>query len=254
MKNRIMFVVIVSLILIAQLSAIENTDYYGNRNFRSLLYPLPIPTLFGVNYNLIDPVASEKGETPIAPFINFEFGRFYNIKRSYSFQIRPSLQLYDPLEPIKDTITGERDEILAFTPCLHAFINHRWHLMKDVTSYEDLNGIILGAGLGGYAVTDKQDNYIFGPAINLKVTGWWFTKFRGVFEIDLSAGLIDQKEKNTDTRNLLHIIEIAFGQTVKDSAGNELTAVSLINKKATNIGVTLGLWAPLDWSWLFPED
>lgn len=254
MKNKIMFVVIASFVLIAQLIAIENTDYYGNRNFRSLLYPLPLPTLFGVNYNLLDPVASEKGETPIAPFVTFEFGRFYNIKRSYSFQLRPSLQLYDPLEPIIDTITGERDEILPFTPCLHAFINHRWHLMKDVTSYEDLNGIILGVGLGGYAVTGARDNYIFGPAINLKLTGWWFTKLRGVFEIDMTVGFIDEKEKPTNTRNLLDIIKIAFGQTITNSAGDTLTAAPIINKKATNIGVTLGFWTPLDWSWLFPED
>ena len=244
MKNKILLVVIVLTILIGQLMAEDGSINYDNPKFWSLLYPLPIPTQFGAYYTLLeeeDTVTQQAAQ--IVPFINLEYGRLYNMTRSYSFQLRPSFATST------DT-TGEG----TLTPYLHAFVNHRWHFLKDVASYEDLNSIILGVGVGGYAVTDKKDKYIFGPAVNFKLTGWWFTKLRGVFEIDATVGLIDGKEKQTDTRNLLDIIKIAFGQTVKDSAGVKLTAPSIINKKATNIGVTLGFWAPLDWSWVFPED
>ncbi|MEO0100540.1 MAG: hypothetical protein ABIL00_07505 [candidate division WOR-3 bacterium] len=180
--------------------------HFGQPLFWSFAYPFPIPTQFGAYYTVLEE------ENTIVPFANLEFGGFYSLKNSLSLLLRPGYAV------------DKGDDWLR----IHAFLLHRWHLIKDEPLPYDHDALTLGLGLGGFAV-DKtgEDGFKFGPAVILKFAGWtnkisWVNDLRGIFELEGVIGFLDEEEEGFR-----------------------------INKKATGIGATIGFWMPTNWRWLF---
>ncbi len=204
MKEKFSLIFLIGLILFAPVKGAN--CHFGQPLFWSLAYPFPIPTQFGAYYTILEE------EKTVVPFANIEFGGFYNMRNSLSFLLRPGYAL------------DKGDDWLR----LQGFLLHRWHLINDEPLPYDHDALILGLGLGGFAV-DKtgEDGFQFGPAVILKFAGWtnkisFFNDLRGVIELEGTLGFFDEEKEGFS-----------------------------INKKTTGIGATIGFWMPTNWNWLF---
>lgn len=186
--------------------------------FWSMLIPFPLPTQVGATYLGMISTGDSTDESALALCAVVEVGKFYQPNRTLSLHLRPGMY-YDGIGA-------------------QGFFMHRWYLrpfrQADMTSY-DRSAITLGVGLGGYMENYSEaegyaDKYAFGPALNFswgyEVGTTWETAIRAKFEFDVTVGFLERDEGGGD----------------------------IINDHATGIGVTIGFWAPADWSWLFPGD
>ncbi len=207
MRGKLAILILSGLILFSPLLGKGSVRNFGEPLFWSLLYPVPIPTQFGAYYTLLE------DEKTIVPFANIEFGGFCGRRNTFSFSLRPGYAI------------DKGDKWLR----AHAFFLHRWHLTTDEKLPFDHDALILGFGLGGFAVAKTEgDGFQFGPALNVKFAGWtnkisWINDLRGIFELEAILGFFDESKEG------------------------------IFNKKATGIGATLGFWMPTDWDWLFAD-